>query len=288
MAKRAPITPAFVREQLARDSRAARDVLLKLAVPADLDDAALMEHWQRAIDALRGLDLGYAWGSKQRRARFRELAADREMLAAIQGAAALSDDVPLDMLAVLVADGSDASIDALIPHLGGALATGDDRINWLRDLRIHAADTPRLNAMFAELDATYVERNARSPALELGPAIGLGEVDALWFGFSLYSTAVDSFRAPIVQAAIRVDNCKPQWFDVTMSKAGVTGFSYYGVGATTDRLGLGPCAPAELPAWLARAATTLDIEWEPLQPYSLSSNLRGKRRARLEAWLAGK
>ncbi|HEY1552213.1 MAG TPA: hypothetical protein VGG28_30510 [Kofleriaceae bacterium] len=283
----AQITPAFVRELLARESRAARHMMLRLAVPLDVDDAALMQRWRRAAEALRGLDLTYAWGSKQRRARFRELAADREMLAAIQGAAGLGDDVPLDMLAVLVADGSDASIDALIPHLGPALDTADDRLEWLRRLRTHATGTPRVTALLDELEARFADRNAKSPALALGAVIGIGELDELWFDFWVNSTAVDSFRASRVQGQVSIDSRRAHWFSLGVSSNRVSsGFSEYGLGMTPahDHLGLGPCDPAELPAWLARAANHLEIKWLPFEP---TSNLRGKKRARLDAWLRG-
>jgi hypothetical protein len=284
---RAAITPAFVRELLARDSTFARHVMFKLAVPLDCGDDELMARWNRAAEASRGLDLTYAWGSKQRKARFRELAADRDMLAAIQGAVAMNASPPIDMLAVLVADGGDASIDALIPHLGGALESGDARVNWLRDLRTHAADTPRLNALFAELDAIYAARNASSPALALGALIGLGELDELWFDFGANSTKLDSFRASIVQGTVRVDSRTPNWFNVWISASHMNGFSGYGVDAVpaTDRLGLGPCDAAQLPAWLANAATQLGIEWLPFAPMT---NLRGKKRARLAEWLSAK
>jgi hypothetical protein len=284
---RATITPTFVRELLARDSNFARHMMLKLAVPLDCSDDELMQRWNRAAEASRGLDLTHAWGSKQRKERFRQLAADREMLAAIQGAVAMNDSPPIDMLAVLVADGSDGSIDALIPHLGGALESGDVRVNWLRDLRTHAADTPRLNALFAELDTTYATRNAKSPALALGVVIGLGALDELWFDFAANSTKVDSFRAPVVQGTVRVDSRTPNWFNVWMSSAGAKGFSGYGVDAlpAIDRLGLGPCDPAQLPAWLANTAKKLDVEWIAFAPMT---NLRGKKRARLAEWLAGK
>ncbi|HEX4454313.1 MAG TPA: hypothetical protein VH143_25795 [Kofleriaceae bacterium] len=284
---RAAITPAFVRELLTRDSNFARHMMLKLAVPLDCSDDELMQHWHRAAEASRGLDLTYGWGSKQRKERFRELAADHEMLAAIQGAVAMHDSPPIDMLAVLVADGGDASIDALIPHLGGALESGDARVNWLRDLCTHAADTPRLNALFAELDATYTARNASSPALALGAIIGLGELDELWFDFGANSTKLDSFRASVVQGSVRVDSRTPNWFNVWVSSSGAKGFSGYGVDAVpaVDRLGLGPCEPAQLPAWLANAAETLDVDWLPFAPMT---NLRGKKRARLTEWLSGK
>jgi hypothetical protein len=91
---RSAITPAFVRDLLARESTLPRHAMLKLAVPIDCGDDELMKRWSRAADALRGLDLTYAWGSKQMRARILELAADPEILAAIQGVVALTESPP--------------------------------------------------------------------------------------------------------------------------------------------------------------------------------------------------
>jgi hypothetical protein len=140
--------------------------------------------------------------------------------------------------------------------------------------------------MFAELDATYAERNARSPALALGAVIGIGDIDELWFDFGTSSTAVNSRHASIVQGSVRVDSRTPDWFGVWIAKAGASGFSGHGADTEpiADHLGLGPCIPAELPTWLARASATLGIEWMPFAP---RTNLRGKKRARLDAWLAG-
>jgi hypothetical protein len=286
---RAAITPAFVRELLGRDSALPRHTMLKLAVPLDCSDDDLMQRWTWAADALRGLDLTYAWGSKALRARVRELARDPGILAAIQGVVGLTESPPATMLAVLVADGGDASIDALIPHLGGALETRDSRLDWLRRLRTHAADTPRLDALFAELDTTYDERNATSPALALGPIIGIGEVDELWFDAGTCSVEVGSGGASRVQGGVAVDSRRPAWFGAHLSvrQGGDYTFASYGLDASgdDDRYDLGPCVPAELPAWLARAATKLGIAWMPFAP---RTSLRGKKRARLEAWLAGK
>jgi hypothetical protein len=278
-------SPNFVRELLARDSKLARHVLLKLAIPSELPDDELMARWQRAIAALRDLDLTYAWGSKQRRSRFRALATDPAILAAIQGAAAMGEDVPIDMLAVLVADGSDASIDALIPHLGPALDDRDTRLDYLRRLRTHAADTPRVRALLGELDDTYEARNAVSQALALGPVIGIGPMKELWFDISFGSREHDSFNASIVQLHISIDSRSARWFDVYMSVYGVTQFTRFGSNAPpVDRHGVGSCEPADLPAWLAATAKHLRVTWGDRY---ITSNLRGAKRSRILSWLDG-
>jgi hypothetical protein len=192
------------------------------------------------------------------------------------------------MFAVLVADGGDASIDALIPHLGGALESRDWRLDWLRRLRKHATDTPRLNALFAELDTTYDERNAQSPALALGPIIGIGEIDELWFDAGTCSAESDPNRVSRVQGGVSIDSRRPAWFHahISVGEGNVFKFVSYGTdwSQADDRWDLGPCVPAELPAWLANAATKLDIVWMPFSP---RTNLRGKKRQRLIAWLSG-
>jgi hypothetical protein len=278
-------SPAFVRELVAHEGRNARHVLLKLAVPPDLPDGELMERWQRAVEALRGLDLTHAWGAKPRRERFRALAADPVMLAAIQGGAAMGDNVPIDMLAVLVADGSDASIDALIPHLGSALDERDDRLDRLRRLRTHAADTPRVRALLAELDETYDARNAASPALVLGPIIGIGNVSVLWFDVRLASREQrDSISR--VQGGISVDSRSAIWFHVYLSDFGVQGYTRFdSSGDATDHHGIGRCEAAALPAWLAATATHLGVRWEA---HHINSNVRGAKRTRIVDWLDGK
>ncbi|HEY3805221.1 MAG TPA: hypothetical protein VGL61_21575 [Kofleriaceae bacterium] len=279
-------SPAFVRAFVAAESRNARHVLLELAVPADLPDDELMTRWRRAVEALRGLDLTHAWGAKPRRERFRALAADPVMLAAIQGAAALGENVPIDMLAVLVADGSDASIDALIPHLGNALDKRDSRLDRLRRLRTHAADTPRMRALLAELDDTYDARNASSPALALGPIIGIGGVSLLWFDARIWSREVYAGHTARVQGTISVDSRRTDWFRVYVSEYGVQGSTRFGSHvAAEDHHGVGACDAADLPAWLAATAKHLRVTWDD---YFLSSNLRGTKRERIAAWLDGR
>ena len=124
-----------IREVLSRNVDVTPHVFLRLAVPLEGSTAKLERAWQRALAALLDLNLTYGWGSKQRRAKLKALAKDPEILAAIQGTAANRSDVPLDMLAVLVADGTDASIDALVPHVDPALVDKDVRLDRLTRLR---------------------------------------------------------------------------------------------------------------------------------------------------------
>lgn len=115
------------------------------------------------------------------RAKIAKLVADKPMLAAIQGTVAHADNTGMTMLAVLVADGSDASYDALVRHIDIAFTSRDRRLELLSKLRKHAARAPALDRLFSDLDDALQDRNATSPARLLGPVLGIGEVELLWF-----------------------------------------------------------------------------------------------------------
>lgn len=264
-----------IREVITRELPGMIPMFLRLAVPADAKPAALVKAWQRALAALLDLQLTYAWGSKQRRTKLRALAKDRQMLAAIQGTAAHRDDVPLDMLAVLVADGSDASFDALVRHIAVP-----DRLDRLARLRTHAVHTPALDALFAEIDGALGARNAASGVLALGPLIGVGEVDTLWFQASISSREHTEHRIPRVQANVRVDSRHASPFRVYLTARGKT--TQFTGTKLDDPLELGRCEPAELPGWLAQTAKRLRITWDV---HYLRSGLRGGKRDRVASWL---
>lgn len=282
------LPPAVIRGVLDSTVEGAEHTFLRLATVTDAGDAALVASWQRALQALLDLDLTYAWGSKQRRERFRSLAADPHLLAAIQGTVANTSDVRLDLLAVLVADGSAASLDALIPHLDAALVGRDARLDRLTALRTHAVHTPALDALFAEIEDTLEARQAASPALALGPVIGVGAVEPLWFRASICSHEA-LHGAPRVQAHVNVDSREAAWFSVSVSvRRTMADFDHVWFDATEVRgelRGLGRCAPDELPRWLADVAARVQATFaEP----RVSTGLRGKKRARIASWLAGR
>ncbi len=256
---------------------------LGLALAGIRGDAKLVAMWQRAVQALVDTNLTYAWGSKPRRDRIQKLARDPEMLAAIQGTVANSEHVRLDFLAVLVADGSAESFDALVPHLDPALVHRDVRLDRLTRLRRHAARTPALDAMFAEIDEVLEQRRTTSPALDLAMTIGLGTCDELWFQASLTTTRSTQ---PRFSADIRVDSRKATWFHVSLHRIDgldYTGTTSFDAAATQhDELELGRCSAAELPVWLAKIARQLRLQWELTW---MRSGHRGANRARIGAWL---
>ena len=275
--------PAHViRGVLAAKSDGQNHLFLRLAVDDDGDDKKLARSWERAVQAIVDCSQLDSWGSKTRRARTRALARNARVLEAIQGTVAHVKQPSDDMLAVLVADGSAASIDALVPHVGR------DNLELWKRLRTHAKRTPALDTLFAEVEQAFGDRVATSPANALGTVIGIGVVDVLWFDASISSDE----RAGTVaryQGHVKVDSRDADWFGVAVVDISgvVTGGRWkqtvFGSATiSSDDLRLGRCDAAGVPAWLARAASSLGIAWEA--PY-LRTGLRGAKRDRIATWL---
>jgi hypothetical protein len=271
-----------IRAVLARPREDAEHLFLRLAVDVDARPDEILRAWRRALGALAALD-EHAFGSAPSRWRIGALARDPVILAAVQGAVANRARVGQRMLAVLVADGGAASLDALVPHVDAALVCRDGRLDKLAQLRRYAADKPVVQQVLAGVDRALAGRAAGSPALELVPLLDIAEVRALWFDARLVSRET-RVSGPRAHGQVVVDSRKPEWFAVTIEAVTGERTRFTAKAVHEDRLKLGRCRATELPAWLARAATRLRITWREAQ---LRSSLRGTNRARLAAWLAG-
>lgn len=282
--RRLPV--AVIRRVLAANVPGPTHLFLRLAVPADAKGPQLVRTWQRAVSAVHELvDTTHAWDSEPRRMQLAALAREPQLLHAIQGVVANLPDASLDMLAVLVADGSDASVDALIPHLDPALGERDARLERLAQLRSHARRTPPLDALFAELSEVLAAWRSTSPALAMAPLIGLGNLPVLWFRVRLGGGDLYRGVDPI-QGSVRIDSRDDAWFQVSITRLEddcSTSFDQRRV--IEDRLELGRCAPDDLPAWLASAAKRLEISWDP---FCALTDLDTRQRERIAAWLAGR
>lgn len=257
---RAQLSPPMIGAFLAAERADPNHLFMRLL----LGEAPTLADWRRGIAALLGLGVTYAWGSRQRRQRFRELAGDADVLRALQGAVAHSHDVSRNMLAVLVVDGSDASYDALIPHLDAALVDKDRRLERLTELRTHAKRTPALDALFAEVDETLATRNAVSPALAVGPLIGLGHIEPLHFHAWVYANGRG-------QANVQIDSRTETWLRVS---------------ATPDGQRYAYCDDLHaIPHWLAARAIDWNLAWARVE--LTQSCLRGKKRDAVGRWLLG-
>lgn len=252
------------------------------------DSTALERDWSRAIEGLLDLNTSYGWGSKQRKAKIAGLAKG-PLLPAIQAAASRGEGPTLDMLAVLAADGSEASVDALMPHFHAAASSQSRMLDQLERLKTHAAKTEPLRLMFESVERLLGQRNDESPALAFARSIGF-EVDAFSVHWSLWSEQLNRGGVPVYQSHAEVDSTSAIWFHVSVthvpdSLADHRTTSFGSKDAhTIDQLGLGRCSPEALPVWFARAAKKLKVHWSVTLWHS---NLRGANRERALAWMRG-
>ncbi|GEN10365.1 hypothetical protein SAMN05443572_11034 [Myxococcus fulvus] len=196
----APVIRAVL-ERLAGDVRPGV-FFLRESVDLEGSDEALRASWRMALQGLLDLDVTYGWGSKQRKAKLRGLAENPVLLQSLQTVVVASEEVSRDMLAVLTIDASEASLDALIPHVERAVLSQGWELDRLEDLRTHARSTPALDALFERMEALLQARRARSPALELARALGFGEpavfmVQAVRDGRGGGGRAVDDVSSPL-------------------------------------------------------------------------------------------
>lgn len=271
-------------ERLAEEARSPLTVFLLTAMQSSDD---LERDWAMAIKGLLDLNSASAWSSKQRRKKIAGLAKS-PLLPAIQAAAQAGPAPRLDLLAVLAADGSDASVDALLPHFDKAMARQSELLDTLERLETHAAKTEPMRLMFESVERALRERNRASPALEFARHLGFdGETFSV--RWHLASLELNKGNVPLYQCDVVVDSTAPVWFRVDvvhvagLLKRRSTTFGAAGA-PTVDELGLGRCEPAELPAWFAKAARTLQVKWRVTVSHS---TLRGAKRQRAAAWMEG-
>ena len=236
----------------------ASHLFLKLAVPEG-------KRWVEAVRALRDLaDARHALDTEERRAQLAAIAGKPHLLQAIQGVAANTPNVPVEMLVVLALDGSDASIDALVPHLDGALGSQDARLERLAMVRPFVKSTPALAAVFAELDGAVDARRSTSPALAFARSIGVPASDVFWCSFLVRSAAGG---VPEFQGSVRFDSREERWFAVELThlhahdraRDRTTKFDTLEV---VDELAIGRCEPSELPGWLRATAAAINVSWD--------------------------
>lgn len=284
-----------IREVLACLSRAARTadnnvnrdtaIFVTALVSPGLPDAKLAEAWQAALVALLDLNTSYGWGSRQRKEKIRGVAADAQLVAAVQTVAVGCEDTSLDMLAVLCSDGSDASFDALMPHFDRAERSGE-RLEWLGMLRKHAnLDSEPIRNLLDTAAARLAALSCESPAVALAASIGFGQPKVFWFDAFLGSTELNRSNVPLYQGHIRVDSRSPNWFSVWVTRVSSTldraETAFSSKTTRRDDLELGACAAEQLPRWLQHASKKLGVDWS----VSLRTGLRGKKRQVLEDWL---
>jgi hypothetical protein len=262
-------------------------LFLVTTVSTELPDDELKVAWAQSLLALLDMNTSYDWGSKQRLAKLRALAKSPLWVRGIQTAVVGIKNPSLDMLAVLAIDGSDESVDALIPHFD---ASQKDKSQWLDSLMSieKFAKTPALKSMMALAKQTLQERNDSSPALTFARELGFTgnpfEADT-WLG----SIELNRNNVQKYQGSIQINSTSPSWFSVHVShvrpdsKWEATSFGAEKL--VHDHLNLGRCDPKDLPQWLRDAQEKLKIKWNTeSEP---RGTLRGKKRTQFADWLFG-
>jgi hypothetical protein len=178
-------------------------LFLRSAVPGP----AVVAQWVAAIDALRSLHrvssgFGEKWGSRRREARIRALAQVPELVEGVRAVVVASTDlVEPDWFAVLAADASPESVDALLPQVARALARYRQTLDalWAVVSRpgLHAALRPLGDALEAERRRIFTQAGVTA----LATKVGLAE-HQLQFRLELDAGAV--------QASVTVDGASAQ------------------------------------------------------------------------------
>lgn len=256
----------------ARDGerRRAASVFLRVAAD-DTTDKSLLVTWRAAVNALKLFESQYAWGSKEKAAKLTELRKNERIVEAARAAAVGSTNVPLELLAVLAMEGSEASADALLPHVERALKD-ESQLEPLSRLDRYAAKTKAMTSLMGLIEGRLSAARLSAPANDLANALGIAsgtrfrvEVRVPGTGNRFFWLSIDSDRpGPAFRGGVG------------------------GVGPSTDLHrpdGTTECSLVELPKYLRAAAKKLETTWEFRS--ASTRHLRGKRLATFLGWLEG-
>ncbi|MGV3623628.1 MAG: hypothetical protein ACO1OB_22605 [Archangium sp.] len=253
-----------------------------------LSDGPLQAAWANALRSYLEVEVNQeAWGSKLVRERIAKYAKS-PLLPAFQAAVVAGPDASMRFLAVLARDASDASLDALVTRFSTAVDDSGSALARLQQLKTHAAKTPEVNGFFEAIEGRLAERTQSSGVLEFMKSIGF-EVDEVDLRVSLSSADATKTRLASTQGTVIIDSSSADWFQVhifritTLTAHNSTRFT---LSECTDKLGLGRCAPNELPQWLQQTAKKLKMAWAD-DPH-FRGTLRGKKRQQFIDWLLSK
>ena len=254
--------------------REARVLFLQTAV----DPMQLQPSWRAAVNALKLFEAQYGWGSKEKKTKLAAIAKNPLLLAGAQAAAVGAEDVDTEVLAVLALDGSDASMDALLPHFARA-SKDPAQLDVLSKLATYAKKTEALTALLEDVHQRRHAREAGSPVLSLGKRLGLAKGERFRVSVRLVSTKKDAATVDLT-----LDNTRAEALSVYLfTGRASTHFDLLTV--HVDDFKLGSCTPGELPAWLKQAQQTLSVRWKVAE--AGVRFLRGASASTFTDWLLG-
>lgn len=237
--------------------------------------------WPKAMKALKVFTNPYTLQYKKK--WLVEFATDEQLVEAIRVAVLSTTDVPDEMVAVLAIDGSDASLDALMPYFTAAIASKDRRLDVIKLLRRFKLEkNPSIAAMIQQAATTHDARSTESPALSIARIIGLPSTAG--FHFSVSAGSLSQGAIPAVQLGLTVDSREIDWFGVSAFRLSDDQSTRFGAQRLEfDELKLGTATPDQWPSWLAAAAKKLEVTWDP--ELFISSSVRGAKRDLIARWL---
>jgi hypothetical protein len=268
--------------QLRQRERPIPPVRVLLGAVEGTDGEALVERWYEAVHAVRELDRQVRWGSNAHRQKIAAIVALPHVVDGMRGVIVVEQNVPLAWMAVLVADGSEESADAILPHVDSALDEGGAQLEALNQLK-RFAHTPRMVELFDESRRLMDVQRATSPALDFVESLGLSRKKrALYY---VWLTSGDVPRAGYV-LHVTIDSHAKQWLQVAVRRHVnhdcVAATRFDATQLHKDELSLGRCAPGDLPAYAARVGRLLAIAWERV---TVGSRVRAEDCRRLKSWL---
>lgn len=259
-----------------RSSRAAFAVLL-CAWASGRDVAT---RWPAMMKALVTLTNPYTLAYKKK--WLVALAADEALVDAARLAVVSARPVPDELIALLAIDGSEASVDALIPFVDEAVKTRSDALDVLEQLkRFRLEKNAAIAALLQVTERSLGERSEASPALAFARQLGLPPKKG--FHFTAWVGSAGASGVPGLQLHLTVDSRKRSWFSVDASRISDMKTTSFDVDSTFDGLKLGRAAPADWPKWLVRAGKKLGVSWS--RDVFISSSVRGKAREVIARWL---
>ncbi len=267
-----PSAPLPGKAPSARDQDRRRAAALFLHAAVDTtNDASLARSWSAAVEALKIFESQYAWGSKQKAARLAHVRADPQLVEACRAAAVGVQRVPLELLAVLVMEGSEGSADALMPHVERALKN-ELELEPLAQLVRYAANTKAMSALVSVVETALEASRGDSKAMALATKLGIA--------------SGKRFR---VEARVTGTGGASFWIDVDSTRpgAGYRGWVHEAATRGESLVSEDGEACAELdafPRWIGAWARAHSVEWS--FDTATTRHLRGPRLTRFLAWLS--
>jgi hypothetical protein len=264
-------------------------VFLRVCLQYHLEERGPAAAWERALGYLLAVERCLPLPVWRPTDRLKLLGDTPAILQAVQTAAVVCERIPQEMASILLLESSEASLDAVIAQIERAVQAGDERLDELQRACIGAISSPMAQTMFSRLSVALKEREARSPALRLGRELGFGPIDHFGFRANLKACASKAeykVSVTVDSRAVHAITALASEYQLVEGQVLGRGTYFDSKQVHDDQLGLGGCTPDELPQWLARAATRLQIQWD-FQTLDISTSLDDAQEERLVFWLRG-